>query len=150
MKRKLTAEQEAARDARKAKFHTLVKQIGTMQPGERDALAARMIGCLTCDGRTLSAYNTYLLALQHPGATVVGGFRQWLAHGRCVKKGEHGSMIWIPTMKSDGAEAKQPTDGEVKSDSRRFIIGTMFDISQTQEIEAAETVTEPEQQLQAA
>jgi hypothetical protein len=37
-------------------------------------------------------------------ATIVGGFRQWLKQGRCVKKGEHRSDIWIPLGDKEARE----------------------------------------------
>jgi hypothetical protein len=66
---------------------------------------------------------------QLPTASMVGGFRQWLDKGRAVKKGEHGLMIWIPTK---GKE--KPTAEEVEQETNRpnFVMGTVFDVSQTE------------------
>lgn len=138
MKRELTAEQQAARDERKAKFRSLWKQVAAM-PVERRVLLSRQYGFRTCEGHELSLGNQMLVALQHPTASVLGGFLQWLKHGRAVKKGEHGVMIWVPTggRKAEvTAEGAEPVNGE-SEDETRFIIGTLFDVSQTGEVEAA-------------
>lgn len=135
MRKQLTAEQQAKRDERRAKFKTLWKQVAAMPELERIEMSNKL-GLVTCDGHALSLGNTMLIALQLPGATVLGGFRQWLKHGRCVRKGEHGAMIWVPV----GHKTTEPTTGETSTeqDDTRFIIGTVFDIGQTQEIEAGQ------------
>jgi hypothetical protein len=137
MKRQLTAEQVAKRDTRRAQFKALWKQVAAMPELERIQMSNKL-GLVTCDGHALSLCNTMLVALQHPGATVLGGFRQWLKHGRVVIKGQHGAMIWCPTCKHcDGTQQPDGTDPVAagNGDDLRFIIGTVFDISQTQEIE---------------
>jgi hypothetical protein len=51
------------------------------------------------EGRILSETNSVFLAFQSKiKFTVVGGFKQWMKHGRCVKKGQHGNFIFIPAM----------------------------------------------------
>lgn len=114
--------------------------------------AANKLGLVTCEGHSLSVGNQLLIALQLPGASVLGGFRHWLKHGRCVKKGEHGAMIWVPC---GGRRNDQPLDGSASnsavadvqpagdSDSR-FIVGTVFDIGQTAELDANDTAEESE------
>jgi hypothetical protein len=83
------------------------------------------IGVVTIEGRVLSPYNTMLVAVQNPKATVVGGYRQWQNANRQVMKGESGIAIWIPsTKKSENAD-----------DEVNFYTATVFDISQTQEME---------------
>src|SRR5262245_597032 len=57
----------------------------------------------TIEGRTLSPINTLLAATQDARVTVIGGFKQWLAAGRCVRKGEKALLIWVPkTVKGPG------------------------------------------------
>jgi hypothetical protein len=127
-KRTLTAEQKAKSEARKARFQEIVKQVAAMDDTAREILAAEIM-VTTCEGRTLSGNNQCLIAVQCQNATIVGGFRQWIEQGRCVRKGEHGLMIWIPVArkaKEDGAPSETG-----------FIMGTVFDISQTEEIPAA-------------
>ena len=135
MKRTLTAEQEQKRDERKAKFKALWKQVAATPELERVQMANRM-GLVTCEGHALSLGNTMLIALQCPTASVLGGFRQWLKHGRCVRKGEHGSMIWVPcgiNTAQGEVPGSTPVDA-ADSNSCRFIIGTLFDIGQTEEL----------------
>jgi hypothetical protein len=63
---------------------------------------------------------------------MVGGFQHWKAHGRSVKKGEHSLMIWDPTGgKEELEELKEATD-ESKAKRAGFIMGTVFDVSQTE------------------
>jgi hypothetical protein len=141
MKKNLTPEQTAARDARKAKFRALWRQVAAMPELERVQISNRL-GVHTADGHALSLCNQILVGLQLPAASVVGGFRQWLAHGRAVAKGEHGAMIWVPT---GGRHNDVPLDGGTSNSAivdcqpegpadTRFLIGTVFDISQTQEV----------------
>lgn len=140
MKRKLTPEQEQARDARRAKFKALWKQVSAMPECER-ILIANKLGLVTCDGHALSPGNQYLVFLQSPAASILGGFKQWQKHGRSVRKGEHGAMIWVPcggrknAAPLDGSNsASAVVDGESAGESdSRFIVGTIFDISQTEE-----------------
>lgn len=147
-KRQLTPEQEAAKKARREKFAALWKQVAAMPELERVQLANKL-GIVTCEGHELSLCNTMLIALQNPTASIVGGFRQWLKHGRCVRKGEHGSMIWCPTA---GKSQEVPPmavivyGSEAPAENHRFIIGTVFDIGQTDELEAK---TEPERVIEA-
>lgn len=131
MRKPLTPEQIAKRDARRAKFKALWKQVGAMPEAERIKLADKA-GIVTCDGHALSGKNQCLVILQCPGVSVVGGFRQWLKHGRAVRKGEHGAMIWVPIggRKSTGANGETVLEG---GDETHFTIGTVFDISQTEE-----------------
>ncbi len=136
MKRNLTPEQLAARDAKRAKFRALARTISKMSPTEREAMAAKLPGVVTIEGHALSPFNTCLVVMQFPSASLVGGFRQWLKHGRCVVKGQHGISIWVPcgARKSDADPAEGDSDGERPG----FICGTVFDVSQTQEIAAGD------------
>jgi hypothetical protein len=123
-KRQPTAEQAAKAAERREKFRALAKQIGEMSDAERSAMSAKMIGLVTVEGHHMSAVNCCLIYSQMPDATVVGGFRQWLKAGRCVKKGEHGLSIWLCSERK-GEEGK-PAD-------QIFFMGTIFDVSQTEE-----------------
>lgn len=132
-KRTLTVEQIASRDARRAKFRALAKRVAAMSDGERARLLASMPAIVTIEGRALSPFNSCLVMLQNPRASIVGGFRQWIKHGRAVKKGEHGASIWVPCAARvvDGAA----DDGDGKPG---FIAGTVFDVTQTAEIAAGD------------
>lgn len=86
------------------------------------------------EGRILSDANIIFLAWQSSiRFTIVAGFRQWIKHGRCVRKGEHGNCIFIPAMNK---EKNKNADGSetVTEELQRFLVATVFDISQTFEI----------------
>lgn len=133
MKRQATAEQKAKAAERKARFAALVKKVAEMSDEQRAQMAAQMGVVVNCEGRPLSPRNTMLAAMQRGNVTIVGGFRQWLDKGRCVRKGEHGLQILVPcNPKKD--ENKQ--EGEISTKDRVFFVsGTVFDISQTDAIE---------------
>ncbi len=136
--RKLTPEQEASRDARREKFRALVKHVAEMTDEQKAHLTAKLGAVLTCDGHALSLHNTLMLLTQCPNVSVVGGFRQWIKAGRVVRKGEHGHMIWLPRVKGGGTEATAtpaPAEADAKPEMR-FLMGTVFDVSQTDELEA--------------
>lgn len=128
MKRKPTLAQIEARQAKRLRMKELAKKIAAMPEELRQELAARSpVG--TIEGRQLSLKNQLLVALQMPQATIVGGFRQWIKAGRCVRKGEHGASIWIPLGRKTEA-------GEIEmEDSRAFMLATVFDCSQTKSID---------------
>lgn len=127
-----------AAQARKEHLRYLCKQISKMSDAQRAEMAARMAGVVTVEGRALSVFNTCMIYNQCETATMVGGYRQWRANGRQVRKGEHGLAIWIPVRakKSDEDAEKSPKSDE--DDRPDFILGTVFDISQTDEIAATE------------
>lgn len=141
-KRTLTPDQVAARDARREKFKAITKTVAALTDDQRGELARTMGAVQTCEGRSLSVKNTCLLAYQFPHATLVGGFRQWLRQGRCVKKGEHGASIWIPL------NVKSETEGE--GSDVRFGSAVVFDVSQTNEIEADHPVATVAPEIAAA
>lgn len=136
MKREPTEEQRAIAKERRERFRAIVQKIGKMTEEERGELARRIPVIATCEGHTLSLHNQCLLALQCPSATLVGGFRQWKKQGRAVKKGEHGHMIWVPSVQGE-ISIDIPQPGEIDESERRelrFLMGTVFDISQTAEM----------------
>jgi len=130
MARTLTPNQTAARDARRERFAALAGQIAELSPEARAALATSMPAIVTVEGRALSLHNACLVALQLPTATILGGYRQWLAAGRQVRKGEHAIMIWAPRMKKDADTGDDERAG--------FITISMFDVSQTDAAVASE------------
>ena len=133
-KRKLTPEQAERARARREKFKAYYKQVKALSEGDRERLASR-VQVHTIEGHGLSVHNQCLLALQCPACTIVGGFRQWKKAGRHVRKGESGHMIWIPRFrnKSDVPEGQERESMGVEG----FIVGTVFDIGQTEERGAA-------------
>lgn len=130
-RRQPTAEQKAKAEGRRERFKELVKKVAAMSDEERAEIAMRCGGIVTCAGRTLSMTNTVLCILQNSKASMVGGFKQWLAAGRCVRKGEHGIDIWIPSVRSSN-NAEDGTD-DITSEVR-FLSAVVFDITQTDEM----------------
>ena len=128
MKKELTAEQKQATAERRDRFKALIKKVAAMTPDERKALVATTPGIITVERHTLSPVNSILIMMQNPEATIVGGFNQWIRNGRTVRKGEHGSSIWIPLSKTGAGTNEQP-------DELHFGSGTVFDITQTRELE---------------
>lgn len=130
--KKLSDADKAKAAARREAFKAVVARVAAMSDAERAELSSR-----TCvanvDGHTLSVHNQCLIALQAPGATIVAGFRGWLAQGRCVAKGERGITIWIPTVRR-AKDASGNADPEAPGE-RGFMTATVFDIGQTVELE---------------
>ena len=113
-------------EAKKAKTKELQAWLKGLSEDQRQEIAAKM-GATTIEGRVLSPVNQCLIYTQYPNATILGGYQQWQRAGKQVKKGSQGISIWIPTKKKAETE-----DGEEKT---RFFLISMFDISQTEEIE---------------
>ena|SRR2546427_257534 len=131
--RPLTPEQQAKAQARREQFRKLAQQIAAMTDEQRSDMAARLSGAVTVEGHRLSIHNACLLACQCPDATMVGGFNQWKSHGRVVRKGQHGLMIWAPVHRSENGNgtATAPDASELDRERPRFIMVTVFDVSQT-------------------
>jgi len=140
-RRELTEEQRAKSEARKEQFRELAQTIGAMSDEDRAAMAERMAGAVTVEGHRISVHNACLLACQRPDATLIGGFNQWRTHGRTVRKGERGLMIWAPVKgrhgdgngNGHGAEGPTagPSAGELTAERPRFVMVTVFDVGQT-------------------
>jgi hypothetical protein len=140
--KQLTPQQLAARDERRSHFRELVKQLAELSDQER---AARLegLGFIKLSSQApYSPINSMLIAFQStngPCPTILGGFAEWLKKGRAVRKGEHGYMIWIPIGTKKQEIHAVDTNGALTtmlqeaSDDVRFLIGTVFDISQTEE-----------------
>jgi len=90
----------------------------------------------TIEKHPLSIRNTILCLLQRPKTTIVGGFKQWLRVGHCVKKGERGLAILYPskrTSRTKRVEAEE-ADNKRKTKGKSFRLATVFDISQTESL----------------
>jgi hypothetical protein len=135
--RHATEEQKAKAQERRNAFKDIVKKVAALSEEARAEIAARTM-ITTCEGHALSVHNNCLIAAQGgESLTLVGGFRQWLKQGRGVKKGEHGYAILFPREKKNGDGAKdQLTQEEAEKPEIRFLIGYVFDISQTMEVES--------------
>jgi N-terminal domain of anti-restriction factor ArdC/IrrE N-terminal-like domain len=81
---------------------------------------------------TYSFRNTMLILMQRPDATMVmpygkaDGSTGWLSVGRHVRKGETGMKIFVPSFRKT-----EDDQGEKRDELVGFIMGTVFDISQT-------------------
>lgn len=133
----VTAEQKAKSELRKANFRAIAKKLAEMSDDARMELSAQIGIIPTVEGKGLSDCNSCLLAMQNPAVTMVGGFRQWINAGRAVRKGERGLAIWVPCGGTKSDESPTADDmSEGKGSKPRFMIGTVFDVSQTDAIEA--------------
>lgn len=150
-----TPEQSAKSAERRERFKALARTVAAMSEDERAALVSRAGAVVTVEGRPLSPFNSILLLSQFGAVSVVGGFWQWKRAGRRVRKGESALSLWIPTAKSgkaEGAETAEPNPVEIGQASEqgaktvgraRFIIGSVFDITQTEPDTAGQAQGEP-------
>lgn len=92
-----------------------------------------------------SVNNLILIFSQKPEASHVAGYRKWQQLGRQVSKGEKGIRIF------GGREQKVTEEDETGEETTRrrmvFFPVSVFDISQTEEIEGAEPVPTLAQRL---
>jgi hypothetical protein len=135
-RRQPTAEQKQKAAERRERFTALAKQVAAMSEDERTALVMKVGAIVTCEGRALSVHNSCLVLTQLPTASMVGGFWQWQDKGRKVRKGAVGLMIWIPTARGEKTEdAATVTEGDAGAEKEKrsgFIMGTVFDVTQTE------------------
>src|SRR3954471_10120505 len=124
------------------KARDLARQIANMTE-EQKALWLARVPVLTINRTALSGKNHMLVAMQRESATMVAGFRQWLATGRAVRKGQQAIYIFAPAGRGK-AEASAPSsdpgapEGEA-GEAVRFLLVPVFDVSQTDEIDATAT-----------
>jgi hypothetical protein len=114
-------------------MRNLCKKVSDLAPEQREELAKKF-PISTCEGRTLSVFNQCFLQMQSESTlTLVGGFKQWKKVGRVVRKGEHSAgSIFVPLGK------KKEEEVDPEDDSVKFILVSMFDITQTEEISSEE------------
>jgi hypothetical protein len=152
MKRKFTPteEQKQAAAERRDAFKKVCAIVAAL-PVEKRVLLADNFGIRTPEGRELSPFNQCLLVHQNSSCSIVGGFAQWRANGRKVRKGSRALGIWVPKSKGskDGAgetlaitNGETPTAGDIESKSA-FFMGYVFDISQTVPLDYVETEDAP-------
>ncbi|MGR4927300.1 ArdC family protein [Bradyrhizobium sp. CAR08] len=127
----------------KEKARTLANQIAAMSDEQKAAWMAR-VPVLTTEGKPISGKNHMLAAMQRDDATMVAGFRQWLALGRAVRKGETALYIFAPSGRK--AEPSAPSGEkagdalEAVGDSIRFLLVPVFDVAQTDPVETTQAV----------
>ncbi len=88
--RRLTDEERAQRRAADRQYAQQAVEQLRSSAGWQQWLQTR------AEFRTYSFGNQLLIAMQHPTATRVAGFRAWLKLGYCVRKGETSIRIWAP------------------------------------------------------
>lgn len=135
-KRQPTEEQKTRAAERRQQFRAYCQTLAQMTDEQRAQWAQRA-PALKANGQPYSLGNQILIALQRDGATVLCGFNQWKQAGRCVRKGEHGVMIWIPTGKKEDADPTPADPNAGSEDKPGFIMGTVFDIAQTEPLAEA-------------
>ena len=91
-----------------------------------------------------SVRNTLLIQQQRPGARFCKGFKAWKQHGRTVKRGEAGLLIYAPVIRTlDGDDARA---ADVEPGTRAltgYRITYVWDIGQTEPIPGQDAVTVP-------
>lgn len=119
---------ETYKQEKRKKMIDLRVKLGNLSQEQRQQIASTY-RVINVDGRVLSLNNTVLLHLQSNGIqpTVVAGFKQWKSAGKCVRKGEHGFMIWFPVGN------KNDDTGDI-DDPTYFYTTYVFDISQVDDI----------------
>lgn len=128
--RKPTDAQKAAAQKKREAFRALAQKVSAMDQDEKQAFMKSFPAVATIEGHVLSNSNMMLVLMQNSQATIVGGFRQWIKAGRVVRKGQHGVTIWVPS-----ASGKTDESGEA---DLRFLTATVFDIAQTDAMQAEE------------
>ena len=111
-------------DIKKDKIKQLRAFLSGINETQRKQFASKY-GIVSIEGHSYSLVNQCLIAFQCPTATVCGGYQQFKKAGRQVKQGEHGIVIFIPSVHEDK---------ETGDESVNFYCATIFDISQTFEI----------------
>jgi len=131
MRKKPTEEQKRVAAYKREKMREICRQIKAMDDGERARMASSMQAA-SVEGAAYSVHNQCMIAVQNPAATILGGFRQWKKHGRTVKKGEHGIGIWVPKFSTHESADGEKMEGGIEG----FLFGTVFDVTQTEELQA--------------
>jgi antirestriction protein ArdC len=112
---------------KRTKMRELASEINSMTAEQQTEFMERCGGIVNIEGRPLSFHNTMLLLHQREQVSVVGGYKQWKAAGRQVRKGKHGMTLWFPSKQKDAETGEEA--------GTSFFMGTVFDISQTDPVE---------------
>lgn len=91
-----------------------------------------------------SLRNTLLIQEQRPGSRFCMGFKAWQHHGRKVKRGEAGLLIYAPVVrKLDGDDARAAGVEPGTRALTGYRITYVWDIGQTEPIPGQDPVTVP-------
>lgn len=85
--------------------------------------------------RAFSIRNVMLILAQRDSATDVAGFRQWLARGRAVRKGEKSIKIMAPSTRKTGKTVVDANGAESDQKITVFRPVSVFDIAQTDPVD---------------
>jgi hypothetical protein len=92
-----------------------------------------------------SFFNKILIYIQNPDATQVASYKNWRKKHRQVKKGAKGMQILVPIFPKGRNPKYDDVDEDDKAQPVRFIVGSVFDIKDTEAIdERGEAPEEPE------
>lgn len=144
-KRKRNTEMtKACREAAAAERAELLKRLDEFLAEHEDSEDGVTLARIGLWSERYSGNNAALIVMQRPEATEIRGYRDWQAHGRQVRKGEHGIRIIAPAGQAEGIEAQPATETtpavEGQEGRKFFRLISVFDISQTDEIEKQEAV----------
>lgn len=140
MKRKASPEQI---QRKKEMMKNLLLMLKSLDENQRQAIAEKL-PLMNPEGHSFSPNNVCLIAYQNEGnipLTILAGFKQWIDKGRVVRKGEHGFTIFYPSQakgKKDNDNNANGGDISEENFNLRFYTATVFDISQTEELNAGE------------
>lgn len=127
-------DRKAAKEALKAELHEKAATIA--QEIKDNPETAERFNKFSRRFESYSEKNRQLIYLQNEDATECAGFQQWKKSGRQVMKGQRGIKIFAPTkftVKDESGKPEKDDNGEDKKKDG-FIMVTVFDISQTEEI----------------
>jgi N-terminal domain of anti-restriction factor ArdC len=99
---------------------------GTVAPEDIATITAMFDG--------YSPRNAQLIAMQRPTATDVRGFRDWIDHGRVVRKGETGIAILAPVLRKRNGDEPGEDDPDSPRKLATVKVTYVFDIAQTDEL----------------
>ena len=116
-------------DEKKDMISKIIKQLADLPAEKREELSSRL-GIVNPEGHQLTPRNQCLIYFQNIddiSISVVAGYKQWQKFQRQVKKGSHGFLIAVPSG--------QPKQEEEEPGKVYFFYKTVFDISQTEELQ---------------
>lgn len=119
---------------KKSKIKMLMTQLKQLDEEQVNIIGEEM-EIRNPEGHELSQKNKCLLVFQagdNP-LSVVAGFKQWQRHGRIVSKGSKGYLIAVPSKTKEKENKNAEEEDEIF-----FLFKTVFDISQTEELELEE------------
>jgi hypothetical protein len=125
------------KEEKAARVQAAREALAALTPEEKATKAAGMAFSMVT-GHPLSIHNICFLLYQSQGAalSIFGGFNQWRAAGRRVRQGERAYRIFAPISKRE--KVTQGGEEVTVINGVRFRMVAVFDISQTEPIEAGE------------